>query len=122
MKGKHARHLKAAAPLADDELTRAPSPHKLARPLGPFARFLMPRGVPSAGEKHEAYPWYGVLWLTGVDYFSSLGYAPAMLALARAYATGLGAGQNVQEAAIWYRAAAEAGSMPFAGDSRSHPL
>src|SRR5437867_12682074 len=61
-------------------LTGAPRPH-----LGRFRRWLF-EGVTFAGSPLEShthtYPWWKVMCLTGVDYFSTLGYQPGIAYLA----------------------------------------
>lgn len=73
----------AAPPSADAPAAspRVPSPRATIRPHGPLKRFLL--SEPGTAQGHErTYPWYQVLWLTGVDYFSTLGYQPSIAFLA----------------------------------------
>lgn len=46
----------------------------------PLARWL--RHGSEGEHSGETWPWYRVLWLTGVDYFSTLGYQPGIALLA----------------------------------------
>ena len=52
-------------------------------PLGPAARWFM-RGerLDEREGRRRTHPWYVVLWLTGVDYYSTLGYQPGIALLA----------------------------------------
>ena len=46
-----------------------------------LARWLLADST-REGQHESKHPWYHVLWLTGVDYFSTLGYQPGIALLA----------------------------------------
>ena len=52
-----------------------------ARP-SPFLRWLFQGLTEGAHHAHPTYPWWKVMCLTGVDYFSTLGYQPGIASLA----------------------------------------
>jgi len=60
----------------------------------PFMRWLLEGHVPNSEgpfeeepskEHHKTHPWYQVMCLTGVDYFSTLGYQPYIAFAAAQY-------------------------------------
>jgi len=70
-----------SASASPDTVLRLPSAPK--GPEGWLARFFSRRQSRPGPHKTEAtFPWHRVLWLTGVDYFSTLGYQPGIALLA----------------------------------------
>lgn len=70
-----------STPAPPDTVLRLPTAPKARR--GWLTRFFSRDGSPHVSPHYEkTYPWYIVLWLTGVDYFSTLGYQPGIALLA----------------------------------------
>ena len=59
-----------------------PTSHAPASHHSPLMRWLMDAGASAHGHDHPVYPWWKVMCLTGVDYFSTLGYQPGIAFLA----------------------------------------
>ncbi|MFN0120311.1 MAG: hypothetical protein ACKV2V_07400 [Blastocatellia bacterium] len=58
-------------------------PRRSFLPRSPLTRWLFRGGSLDAQQtEHHTHPWYMVLWLTGVDYFSTLGYQPGIALIA----------------------------------------
>ena len=56
---------------------------RTSQPRNGLGRWLFSGGSLDAQHaEHKTHPWYMVLWLTGVDYFSTLGYQPGIALLA----------------------------------------
>jgi len=67
---------------ADLKLPALPVP-RTAPPRNRLGRWLRsPQGPAHEPSQERREPWFRVLWLTGVDYFSTLGYQPGLALLA----------------------------------------
>ena len=71
---------------APGALAKAPVPPPHAAPThhhrSALVRWLMEGGATAHSHGHPVYPWWKVMCLTGVDYFSTLGYQPGIAFLA----------------------------------------
>ena len=70
-------------PSPTDEKTFIPLPSAGKQPQSALSRWLFTgQRLDEHSEHGKTHPWYMVLWLTGVDYFSTLGYQPGIALLA----------------------------------------
>lgn len=68
--------------MAEPVIHRLPT-RDTAPPRTRLGRWFFHGGVPGEEREHgETHPWYMVIWLTGVDYFSTLGYQPGIALVA----------------------------------------
>src|SRR5438552_16107022 len=69
----------------DDTTAERPFPN--LAPVPPFSlkRWLFQEQTDEPHVHHKTYPWWKVMCLTGVDYFSTLGYQPGIAFLAAGF-------------------------------------